>query len=118
MRYIREPKVLNGITHWQCSRCHDYKPETEYYVDKQSKTGRGHYCRECHRESLKERRAGKHKVTTPRFNRPANRIRANPRHYSYAGADSMCTQGNSDMVCLACTRPFCIYDEQKVKVKS
>jgi hypothetical protein len=30
----------------------------------------------------------------------------------------MCTQDNSDMVCLACTRPFCIYDEQKVKVKS
>ena len=44
----KEPKYQEGIEYWECSKCHMWLPNTEYYIDTRTGNGLKGQCRRCH----------------------------------------------------------------------
>lgn len=46
----KTPKIIDGITHWQCPRCFCWNPESDFYKSKKTRNGLTSQCKACHTE--------------------------------------------------------------------
>lgn len=44
----KEPRVENGVTYWECSKCHRLLPGTDYYSDTRTSNRLKAQCKQCH----------------------------------------------------------------------
>lgn len=78
---IKRPKIVDGNELWECRRCFEWKPASEFNKQRAASNGLGSYCRSCVSEYDKKRivtyRKQKRKVRAEynRKNRENNRIK-------------------------------------------
>ncbi len=49
----KKPRIINGITHWKCSRCKNWIPESAFAKEKRTSNGLSTACRMCQRKHAK-----------------------------------------------------------------
>lgn len=56
MGYKREPKTIEGIEYWQCTKCEQWLPVNAFYTEKRSRFGIKSECKKCHVQTSLESR--------------------------------------------------------------
>lgn len=64
MGFKRVPRNVDGVEHWQCTRCEEWFPRDGFYAEKRSSVGIKSECKGCHvRTSIESRDPKRHRVT-------------------------------------------------------
>jgi hypothetical protein len=64
MGYKRKPKIIDGVEHWQCTRCEDWFTRNNFYKEKRSSIGIKSECKKCHvKTSIESRDPENHRKT-------------------------------------------------------
>ncbi len=53
----KQPRCEDGIEYWECSKCHMWLPNTEYYTDTRTGNGLKGQCKKCHTKGSIETRS-------------------------------------------------------------